>query len=131
MHRILLDTNVLLDAHFLHWLKRQELETLMSSVSVTEFAYHLFKKGKGERSFRAFIDLYTIRVCNYGEKEAIIAAKNAVGRWDFRLRARDYAIGATALSNDAVLVTRNIKDFGWLPKSRVSSPEALRQIIHR
>lgn len=124
---VLLDTNVLLDAKFLHWLKRQEMEKLMSSISVMEFAYHLFKKGKGEGSLRAFIDLYTIHISNYGEKEAIIAAKNAVGRWDFRQRARDYAIGATALSNDAILITRNVKDFAWLPKNKVVSPEAFRR----
>ncbi len=103
----------------------------MSSISVTEFAYHLFKKGKGEGTLRAFIDLYTIRVSNYGEKEAVIAARNAVGRWDFRERARDYAIGATALSNDAILVTRNAKDFSWLPRGKVMSPEAYKQSMHR
>lgn len=109
----------------------REIEKFMSSISVTELAYHLFKKGKGEGSLRAFIDLYTIHVSNYGEKEAIIAAKNAVGRWDFRQRARDYAIGATALSNDAVLVTRNVKDFVWLPRGKVMSPEAFKQSMHK
>ncbi|MDI6820310.1 MAG: hypothetical protein QMC89_05340 [Candidatus Hodarchaeaceae archaeon] len=36
-----------------------------------------------------------------------------MGRWDFKERVRDYAIGATALASGAKLVTDNLKGF-WV-----------------
>jgi hypothetical protein len=57
-----------------------------------------------------------------------ISARSAVRRWDFKEKARDYTIGATAITCEAKLATCNKKDFEWLPKGRVVSPEELMEL---
>ena len=62
MKKLLLDTNVLSEPEFLKWLKDiEDAEKYMSSITLMEFAYHLLKKGKGEREaqglYRALLNL--------------------------------------------------------------------------
>lgn len=126
--RVLIDTNILSELVFLKWLKSiEDLEKYMSTVTLMEFAYHLFKKGKGEGRLKAFLDLYSITRASFNEEAAVTAAKNAIDRWDFGERSRDYAIGATAISLDAVLITKNLKDFDWMPKDKVMDPKMFKE----
>lgn len=120
---MLLDTNTLSDLEFLNWLRTAEqTEKHMSTITLMEFAYHLIKKGKGVGTLKAFKQLYSISASPYSEEAAVIAAQNAAGRWDFKENARDYSIGATAMSLDAILITKNLRDFGWMPKGKVMDP---------
>jgi len=126
--RVLLDTNVLSELEFLKWLMTAEgMEKLMSTITVMEFAYHLFKKGKGQGRLKAFMELYSIATSPYTEEAAIKAALSAAGRWDFKSRARDYAIGATALTLGAILITQNLRDFDWMPKGTVRDTQGFKQ----
>jgi predicted nucleic acid-binding protein len=48
-------------------------------------------------------------------------------QFPFKHHARDYAIGATALTNGAKLVTYNLKDFKWVIEEggKVDTPEGI------
>jgi len=63
--------------------------------------------------------------------DAMIAkssARSAIGRWDFKGKARDYLIGATAIVCEAKLVTYDKRDFEWLPQDRAFLPEELMEL---
>ena len=122
--RVLIDTNVLSELEFLKWIRGTEgIERFMSTITLMEFGYHLFKKGKGEGRLKAFAELYSILRTPLNEDAALVAARSAAGRWNFRERARDYAIGATAICLNAILITKNLKDFDWMPNGKVMDPE--------
>ena len=128
MLKLLLDTNVLSEPEFLKWLKSlEDAEKYMSSITLMEFAYHLLKKGKGEGRLKAFTELYSISSAPFDGESAVIAARSASKKWDFGERARDYAIGATAVSLDAILITRNLKDFDWMPNEKVMDPKTFKE----
>lgn len=129
--KVLIDTNVLSELEFLRWLRAvEDVEKYMSTVTLMEFAYHLLKKGKGEGRLKAFIDLYSISSAPFDEESAVIAARNASKKWDFGERARDYAIGSTAVSLDAILVTKNLRDFDWMPSDKVMDPKRFKEKIN-
>ncbi len=126
--KVLIDTNVLSEHEFLEWLRTvEDIEKYMSAVTLMEFAYHLLKKGKGEGRLKAFLELYSISNAPLNWESAITAAKNASKKWDFAERARDYAIGATAITLDAILITRNLKDFDWMTKGKVMDPKTFKE----
>lgn len=122
--RLALDTNVFSQPGFLRWiLSRPGVEVLLPCMAYLEFLYHHLKKGSEAAQVDAFLELHGIKVVSMNASVARRAAQAAFGRWDFRKKASDYTIGATALCESAVLVTCNKRDFEWLGEEGVCSPE--------
>ncbi|MFQ6075292.1 MAG: type II toxin-antitoxin system VapC family toxin [Candidatus Bathyarchaeia archaeon] len=121
--KLALDTNVFTNMEFCHWLRREGVEKVIPCVAYLELVYHHLKRGRNVEYTDTFLELHGIQVIPLDSEIAKITAQSAVGRWDFREKARDYTIGATAISCDAKLVTYNKRDFEWLPSGMVASPE--------
>jgi len=126
---IVLDANVFSNLAFCNWLRgRVDIEKMIPCVAYMELVYHHLKRGRTADYTDAFLNLHGIGVFPLDAMVARISARSAVGRWDFKEKARDYTIGATALVCEAKLVTYNKKDFEWLPRDRVVSPEELMEL---
>lgn len=124
--KLVLDTNVFADRRFCGWLrKHDEVEKILPCVAYLELVYHHLKRGKPEDLVDRFLEDREITVAPFDIGAAKTAARAAAKRWDFKEKARDYAVGATALARNAKLVTYNKKDFGWLPEGSVVSPGEL------
>ena len=123
--KVVLDTNAFNNWRFLKWLKSSSLEPFISTVTYTEYLYHLAKK-KGDfgialENFETLLWAVGIKVMAFDVESARLAVEKALGRWDFSENARDYMIGALALKLNAPLITYNKKHFEWLPE--VLTPE--------
>jgi len=124
--KLVLDTNVFANKKFCDWLRQHgEIEKVIPCVAYMELMYHYLKRGKTEDFTNRFLDVRGVVIAPLDIKTANAAAQAATKRWDFREHARDYAIGATAVVHGAKLVTYNSKDFEWLPKGEVLSPDEL------
>lgn len=124
--RLVLDANVFADKRFCNWLgKCGEVEKILPCTAYLELIYHHLKRGKSEDLVDRFLEKQGIVVAPFDVEAARVAARAAAKRWDFKEKARDYTIGATALASSAKLVTYNKKDFGWLPRNSVVSPDEL------
>jgi len=124
--RIVLDTNVFGNLAFCGWLRDcVGIEKMIPCIAYMELVYHHLKKGQTEDYTDAFMRVHGITVVPLDAEIARASARSAVGRWDFKEKARDYTIGATAIIWEAKLATYNKRDFEWLPKGRVVSPEEL------
>ena len=124
--RIVLDANVFSNLAFCNWLRsRVDIEKMIPCIAYMELVYHHLKRGRTEDCVDAFLNLHGIGVVTFDAEIAKTSARSAMGRWDFKEKARDYMIGATALVCEATLATYNKKDFEWLPQDRVVSPEEL------
>ena len=127
--RIVLGTNVFSNLAFCNWLRdHADVEKMIPCVAYMELVYHHLKRGRTENYTDAFLKLHEIKVVPFNAEIAKISARSAVRRWDFKEKARDYTIGATAITCEAKLATHNKKDFEWLPKGRVVSPEELMEL---
>jgi len=123
---VVLDANVFSNLAFCDWLRgRVDVEKIIPCIAYMELVYHHLKRGRTEDYTDVFLDLHGIGVVPLDAMIAKISACSAIGRWDFKNKARDYTIGATAIVYEAKLVTYNKKDFEWLPQDRVVSPEEL------
>ena len=126
---IVLDANAFSNLAFCNWLRgRVDIEKMIPCIAYMELVYHHLKRGRTEDYTDAFLDLHGIGVVPLDAMIAKISARSAIERWDFKEKARDYTIGATALVCEAKLVTYNKKDFEWLPRDRVVSPEELMEL---
>ncbi len=127
--RIVLDANVFSNLAFCDWLRtRPDIEKMIPCIAYMELVYHHLKRGQTEDYVDAFLNLHGIGVVTLDAEIAKASARSAMGRWDFKEKARDYTIGATAMACEATLTTYNKKDFAWLPKDRVVSPEELMKL---
>lgn len=79
-----------------------------------EYLQHHLRKGNTESMVDAFLEQMNITVVPFGKKEAVEEAKSSAQNPDHSQNVRDYAIGATAISLGAKLVTNNIDDFKWM-----------------
>lgn len=120
---IVIDTNVFSNASFCKWLAKNNINAIISSISYTELAYHYLKKGKDIEYLDAFLQSMGIKIVGYDHKQAKIAAKLATKKWDFRKNIRDYMIVSIAIKEDAIFITNNIKDFAFLPKEKIFTPD--------
>jgi len=128
--RIVLDANVFSNPVLCHWLRdRVDIEKMIPCIAYMELVYHHLKRGRTEDYVDAFLNLHGIGVVTFDAETAKASARSAMGRWDFKEKARDYTIGATAMVCEAMLATYNKKDFEWLPRDRVVSPEELMKPI--
>lgn len=124
--KLVLDTNVFANKKFCDWLRQHdEVEKVIPCIAYMELMYHYLKRGKTEDFTNRFLDVRGVEVAPLDIKTAGVAARAATKRWDFKERARDYTIGATALTRGAKLVTYNKKDFKWLPRNNVLLPDEL------
>lgn len=124
--RLVLDTNVFANKEFCDWLiSKTEATKMLPAVAYTELLYHYLKRDKTKDFTDRFLEVRGIEIPHFDAEVASKAAQEATKEWNFREKFRDYAIGATALVHDARLVTRNMKDFGWMPEDKVVSPEDL------
>lgn len=118
MTKIVLDTNVFSHKKFCKWLKEKDSDhnACISAISYTELLYHyLKKKSKDGREFvDAFLSTLKVQVIPYDKECARIASEAAIGRWDFRQKARDYMIGSVSVKMECPMVTSNKKDFEWV-----------------
>jgi predicted nucleic acid-binding protein len=123
--KIILDTNVFSNREFCDWLKNSDYTAYVSAISYTELLYHYLKKeGRdGEGFIDAFLEALNVQVIPFDQKCAKIASKSAIGRWDFKNNARDYMIGSLAVKLGYPLITSNIKDFEWIKKGLLFTPE--------
>jgi tRNA(fMet)-specific endonuclease VapC len=121
--KIILDTNVFSHGKFCKWLLENREEKYLPSVAYLEFSYHHLKKGNTQSMVDAFLDEMNIIIVPFTSKEAKIAAETPLGSRDFAKNARDYAIGATAISIGGTMVTNNLKDFNWL--DQITTPDEL------
>jgi hypothetical protein len=124
--KLVLDTNVFANKKFCNWLRQHdEVEKVLPCIAYMELMYHYLKRGKTENFTNKFLEVRGVIIAPLDIKTASVAAQTATKRWDFKEKARDYTIGATALVHRAKLITYNKKDFGWLPKNDVLSPDEL------
>lgn len=116
MTTIVLDTNVFSHKRFCEWLKNNDHNACISTISYTELLYHyLKKKGKDGREFvDVFLDTLKVQVIPYDEECARTASEAAIGRRDFRQKARDYMIGSISVKLGCPIITSNKKDFEWV-----------------
>jgi len=127
--RIVLDANVFSNMAFCNWLRgRVDIEKMIPCIAYMELVYHHLKRGRTEDYTDAFLQLHEIRVIPLDAEIAKISARSAIGRWDFKEKARDYTIGATVIVCKAKLVTYNKRDFEWLPQDGVVLPEELMEL---
>lgn len=126
---VVLDANVFSNLAFCNWLRsRVDIEKMIPCIAYMELLYHHLKRRRTEDYTDAFLNLHGIGVVPLDAMIAKISARSAIGRWDFKEKARDYTIGATAIACEAKLVTYNKRDFEWLPQDRVVSPEELMEL---
>lgn len=119
---MVIDTNTFSNATFCRWIAKRG-GAIISPISYTELAYHYLKKGKSLDYLDSFLDSLGIKVADYTHEHARIAASLATGKWDFRRAARDYMIASLAIKENLPLITYNIRDFSFLPKNKLFTPE--------
>ncbi|MBI4813075.1 MAG: PIN domain nuclease [Methanobacterium sp.] len=112
--KLVRDTNVFNSRKFCNWLLETPEEKYLHAVAYMEYLYHNLKKGLTQSMTDAFLEQMNISVVPFGQSDAIEAAHSAIGNWDFAEDARDYAIGATAITLTGKLVTYNVKHFKWI-----------------
>jgi predicted nucleic acid-binding protein len=117
---MLLDTNVFNNRKLLDWIREKDSEAYVSSISVMELVYHHLKKGTPEGYTLAVLEGLGIKIVDFDYNAALQGAKSAVGRWDFKERAPDYAILGIAKTMNATLVTENK---GHFPYEKVRTPK--------
>jgi len=123
---VILDTNVFNDKIFCNWLLNSKKQKYLPSIAYMEFLYHQMNKGNTESMVNTFLKEANIKIVPFGEKEAKKAVASALDNWDFSENARDYAIGGTALSLNAKLITNNKKKhFKWM--NAITPKESLNQ----
>lgn len=102
------DTNILIDYLVGHQQARTEIERfdarLISVVTWIEVMVGTTRDDEGQ--VRRFLDRFELCPLDRGIAEATVRLRKA-----HRLRIPDAAIWATALNADALLVTRNTRDF--------------------
>lgn len=126
MERVILDTSVLIDPVELP----EDVEAAISAVSIAELHFGLLVADDTTRPLRATrLGLIESRFTalplddnvarEWGRLQAAVASRDA----NPRKRSADLAIAATANVHDAMLLTRNLKDFTIIADLiRVSAP---------
>ena len=112
--KLVLDANVFNSKNFCNWLLNSDFEKYLPAIAYMEYLYRHLKNGNTESMVNAFLEQMNITVVPFGKHDAVEAANASIGQWDFSENAHDYAIGATAITLSATLVTNNIKHFQWM-----------------
>lgn len=138
--KYLIDTNVISELtrpepnqDALEWLGHEQESTQISAVTVGELVRGAEslpegkKKEKLARDVENLISWYGGRIVSFGEEEAIVYGKTVVEarKSGNNCALEDIMIAATALANDMVVATRNVKDFAPLGVEVVNPFEAV------
>jgi predicted nucleic acid-binding protein len=122
---IIIDTNVLSDTHFLHWLRMYRAEKIIPPIVYAEYAYHFLVKGRDLSALDRALNAAQIRVGEmdkhhsaHGANFAFICRQPYCGdpsrdiQW---LRTwRDSLIASFAAIPPFRMITNNIDDFNFL-----------------
>lgn len=124
--RIHLDTDVLVYALSRVGPERRRIVQLAESdaeVQMSAIAWYEFSRGPRtpEQLGVARSFFFEDGIVPFSEDLAAMSADVFRSLGSPRKRAADIAIGVTAATWDAVLLTRNVKDFGGIPTLRVES----------
>jgi len=132
--KLLLDTCVFNEKQLLSHLKNQtstKIQLFINSIIYLELGYIYYVRQKWNLFLEVLKEL-KIKNENITKSIAERAIKAAMSFKDTKEGAsfyfRDCLIGATAVLRNMILVTRNVKDFAWLPKNKYTTPD---QILNR
>lgn len=125
----LLDTNIISEymkqapnQNVVAWLNNHKEELYLPSIALDELHYGVLRLAEGRRkeAYRRMVetlaDVYADKIVPF---DARAAWRSAEFRWiahslGFNPSVQDMMIAAIASTHDAVLVTRNVKDFAFL-----------------
>jgi tRNA(fMet)-specific endonuclease VapC len=123
---ICIDSNVFSDSNFLQWIADNNINVFLPSMAFMENTYHEMKKHGGSlANFIYVLAGLRITVVPFDRELALIAAKNASIKHDFKENARDHAIGAYAYKRKIPMITNNKKHFTCLKE--VYTPDEFMQ----
>jgi len=113
---ICLDTNVFSsDPELLIWMNKRNVKGYLSAHAFMELSYYEMRRVGGSMvNLMNMINGLDIEIIPFDKTLALIAAKNALLKYDLSNNAVDYAIGAYAYKRKIPMVTNNKKHFKWL-----------------
>jgi len=128
--RLVLDSNAFHHREFLAWLrKRSEINVDVPIIAYVEIYLRSLRRSLVKE---LEIILLGIRASitplekTIGERAVGEAVKNP--KLPFKYHARDFLIGATALQQEAILVTQNKRHFRWMKEFVRSPDEIMREL---
>lgn len=119
---LVLDTNALDDASFVHFLRGYRPPKILPSVAAMELARVYHNRSWHPNRLRRLLAEHGIEVEAFGEDHAIAAAFRALPDDAWSAKVRDHMIAAH-VHGGRVLVTRNVRDFAHLDRANVATPE--------
>jgi predicted nucleic acid-binding protein len=125
---ISLDSNVFRNQEFINFLiaERDKFVIFIPSIVFIETSFYYLTRGLMIDDFKNDIRDFGGKFLDLNSQIAIDTAINAKKtKISFKHHARDFVIGTTSLSKNAILITYNIKDFIWMPKDKFYNPESL------
>ena len=113
---ICLDTNVFSsDPDFLIWIDKKNIKCYLSAHAFMELSYYEMRRVGGSMiNLMSMISGLDMEIVPFDKSLALIAAKNALSKYDLSNNAVDYAIGAYAYKRKIPFITNNMKHFKWL-----------------
>jgi len=126
--RVHLDTDVLVYALSVAGPERQRVVELAESeaeLQMSAIAWYEFRRGPRtpEQLAVARSFFFDDGIVPFSEELASIASEVFRGLGSPRMRGADIAIGVTAASMNAILLTRNTRDFAGVPTLHLESAE--------
>ncbi len=113
---ICLDTNAFSSGpEFFIWMVKRNVKSYISAHAFMELSYYEMRRANGSMiHFMNTINGLGVEIVPFDRTQALIAAKNALLKYDLSNNAVDYAIGAYACKRKIPMVTNNKKHFPWL-----------------
>lgn len=112
---VCIDTNVFSHMDFLQWAVENKINLFLPSTAYMESAYHVMKTYGGSLAdFIAMLAGLRVTVVPFDSELALIAAKTASIKHDWKSNASDHAIGAFAYRRKMPLITDNKKHFTFI-----------------
>ncbi len=113
---ICLDTNVFSsDPDFLIWMDKNNIKGYLSAHAFMELSYYEMRRVGGSMiNLMNMIYGMNMEIVPFDKTLVLIAAKNALSKYDLSNNAVDYAIGAYAYKCKIPFITNNKKHFKWL-----------------
>lgn len=127
--KVVLDSNVFHHKEFLKWLsKKTEIDADLPIIAYVEIYLRSVRRNLVKELQTVLSGIRTSIIPlekATGERAVDEAVKNP--KLPFKHHARDFLVGATALQQDAILVTQNKKHFRWMEESVRSPDEIMRE----
>ena len=133
MKKIALDSNIFRNQDFLNWLilNKSNYSISISIIVYLETLFWYFTRSTTLEDFTYDLNKINAKVISLDINLAQSTANKAIkSMLSFKHHARDFIIGSTAISNEAILLTYNKRHFLWMPEGKVKNPEEfVEQII--